>query len=518
MRTDLIYKTFCAAVFAITLSLHGADGENLLYNSGFEDSGYIYDWRASGCTLKQVADSSSGKYSAMLRVSTPAKAAYIENGCPRIRAVAGETWELSIMAKGRGTIKLSCYRLGGTPMHLKGLGSVSSKAFELTGKWQRFTFKHTFTNPDILEFSYRILPEGKNAEIYLDDAELKLISSKKAVFKINTASIMAYPGQEMKFSAGIEYPGKTVPSILQITQMGFGKHPQTSSMKLNNGLGEIILKVPKNKQGETLKLNLFDPASGVGKHIFIEVFSKAHYDAIKQVAAAQKAPGRKLNVLILGDSLSDLFRGQNYVDWLEFWTSQYFPGRIKWCNYGVRGDYISRILRRLQGDMVWGRRRFEGVYAHIPDVVIIFCGHNDSRLTRSSGYKKSKVALDDFRRELRSLIQLLRKKNSSVRIILLTPASSNFTQCRAVWQKKGKSSDLFGTPEIMQQFQQAVKDASNEEKCDLIDIFARTKAYPRNSELFQPDGVHLSSTGTYFVALEVLQGLTKAGYWDIHKK
>jgi len=512
LKIHWIYIIFCTVVLSNAVSLNGATGKNLLYNNKFEDSGYVYDWRGSGCVVKQIStskDVASGKYSALFQMTSGKKNAYIENKCPRIRITAGETYELSIMAKGHGTIQLSCYQLGGTPLHLKGLGSVNSRAFKLNNKWQNFTYRHTFTKQNILEFSYRILLEGQDAKVYLDNAKLRQIFTRKALFKISAASLLAYPGQKIKFKAGVEYSDKNIAAALQAAPVNF----KASSVKLNKATGEIALQVPTDALGQTLKLNLFDQASGIGKHIFIEVFSKQQYTAIKQAVAKQTKPNRNLNVLILGDSLSDLFRGQNYVDWLRFWTSTRFKGSIKWYNYGVRGDYIPRILSRLQENRVWGRRRFTNIFKYTPDVVLIFCGHNDSRFTRRSGFKNLKVPVDKFKEDLGSLVRFLRKKNSAVKIVLMTPAASNFAKSKACWLKKGKRSDLFGNPEIMQQFQQMVKDVANEEKCNLVDIFKLTKEYPRNSELFQPDGVHLNSTGNYFVALKVLQGLTKSGYW-----
>ena len=500
MNIKWICIIFCAAFFSNALSLNGAGAKNLLYNSGFEDSGYIYDWRISGCTskiIKEQKDTESGRQSVLL-IKSGGKAAYIENKRPRIRVVAGETYELSIMAKGHGEIQLSCILFGGTPLHLKGLGIASSKSFVLNDKWQRFTYKHTFTKSDILEFSCRIYLKGNNAKAYLDAAVLKQKLKYKASFKISKTSFMSYPGQKIKFKLNLEYAAQNCSEKLQIS----------SKLKALYKNGEISLTVPKNSLNKTYKLNLFDRSSGLGQDILIEVFSKKQYDSIMSAAKSIVMPDRILNVLVLGDSLSDLFRGQNYVDWLKFWTS-----RIEWSNYGVRGDYISRILKRIEGKKVWGARRFDGILQNVPDLVLIFCGHNDSRLTKSSKFKKTKVSVSTFEKDLISTINFLRGKNPNVKIILMTPAASNFVKSKAVWENKSKRSDLFGKPEIMQKFQQAVKNAAKKENCDFIDIFKLTKECPDNSELFQADGVHLNSNGNYFVALKVLEWLAKSKYF-----
>ena len=494
-------------IFSIPL-LQAIESKNLLFNADFEDPGYVYDWRPSNCKVTQIntaKDIFSGKYSAVFELIKGKKSAYIENKCPRIRVVNGETYELSVMAKGHGEIQLSCYQLGGTPMHLRGLPNTYSRTFKLSSKWQRFTYRHTFNTPNILEFSYRIVLKGENAKVYLDNAELRQILKQQAAFKVAPTSFMSFPGQNLNFNATVEYTNKSYSKNLKVTSSKVIKPVYKN--------GKISVKIPDNPKAKAYKIELFDPASGLGKQIFIEIFSKSEYNNIKQAAAKLSPPANKTNVLILGDSLSDLFRGQNYVDWLKFWNPE-----INWINYGVRGDYISRILARLQGRRVWGMRRFEGIYNNKPDIVFIFCGHNDSRLTKRSKYKKIKVPVDKFKKDMISLINVLREKYPQVKVVLMTPASSNYEKSQKSWAEKGKRSDLFGKPEIMVKFQEAVKNVAKEKNCELIDLYSSTRKDPRNSELFQPDGVHFNSKGNYFAALQVIKTLADKGYWKNYKK
>ena len=486
----------------------GKESKNLLYNAEFEDPGYIYDWKPSNCKATQIKDKGnifSGKHSALFEVRNGKKNAYVENKCPRIRVTNGETYELSIMAKGQGEIQLSCYQLGGTPMHLRGLPNTYSKTYKLSNKWQRFSYRHTFNTPNILEFSYRIVLKDKNTKVYLDNAELRQILKREAAFKVAKTSLMSFPGQSISLDAAVEYADKSCSENLQVTS--------AKDIKPIYENGKISVTIPENATNKTYKIELLDPASGLGKQIFIEAFSKSEYNAIKQAADKLTTPDDNINVLILGDSLSDLFRGQNYVDWLRFWNK-----KVNWINYGVRGDYIPRILNRLQGRRVWGLRRFEGIFDHKPNAVLIFCGHNDSRLTKRSKYKKLKVPVDKFKKDLVSLIDVLRGKYPKVKVILMTPAASNYGKSKQSWEQKGKRSDLFGKPELMVKFQEAVRSVAKEKKCELIDLYTSTKKNPHNSELFQPDGVHFNSKGNYFAALQVIKTLADIGYWKNYKK
>jgi lysophospholipase L1-like esterase len=505
----ITYQFTLSFLFAFSIPLlQAVESNNLLYNAEFEDPGYIYDWKASNCKASQVNNSKdvfSDKYSALFELRNGKKNAYIENKRPRIRAVNGETYELSIMAKGRGEIQMVCYQLGGTPIHLRGLPNAYSKTFKLNDKWQRFEYRHTFNTPDILEFSYRIILKGKNAKLYVDNAGLRQILKRRAAFNIAKTSLMGFPGQNISFDTTVEYSDKSCSKNLKVTS---GKDVSPAYRN-----GKVSIKIPKNSKGKTYKIELFDPASGLGEQVFIEVFSKSEYNTIKQAAAKLSTPDNKINVLILGDSLSDLFRGQNYVDWLKFWSK-----KVNWINYGVRGDYIPRILSRLQGRRVWGMRRFGGIFNHKPDMVLVFCGHNDSRLTRRSNYKKMKVPTDKFKKNLVSLVKLLRGKYPRIKVILMTPAASNYEKSKQIWEQKGKRSDLFGKPEIMVEFQKAVKSVAKEKNCELIDLYTSTQKNPRNPELFQPDGVHFNSNGNYFAALQIIRTLANQGYWKNYKK
>ncbi len=509
------YLLFLIGFLTVSLSVGGAETGNLLFNAGFEDVGYVYDWKTSGCGVKQVSGSGqvcSGKLAASFKLSKGKESAFIENKCPRIRVVPGETFELSVMAKGQGSLSLGCAMLGGTPMRLKGLGSVSSKPVKLDEKWRKIVFTHTFTRRDVLEFSYRIQLQGQGAEVQLDDATLVQVLKRQADFKAPSGNYMVYPGQRIEIKVAVSYKDDKSRADLAVVPVNF----PVSCVSLNKDSGELTVNVPVQSNGKTLRLDLFDRTSGIGRQVYLDAVSRTQYLAVEQVMKRQVRPARNLNVLVLGDSLSDLYRGQNYVDLLAFWTGTQFGSDIRWFNYGVRGDYISRIFRRLKGDQVWGKRRYNDIFANQPDVAFIFCGHNDSRLTASSKFISPKVPVETFKKDLLATVGLLRRKNPVIKIVLLTPAASNFAKSQAIWRQKGKRIDLFGQPAIMKKFRDAVIEAAREQKCILIDLYKYTENYPANAELFQPDGVHLSALGNYFVTLKIMENLTEKDFWKIH--
>jgi len=64
-------------------------------------------------------------------------------------------------------------------------------------------------------------------------------------------------------------------------------------------------------------------------------------------------------VLFIGGSLSDFDRGSNHVDQLQMLMS----GRMTFFNYAVRGDYIERLVKRLEGEPVFEQARYADIWS-----------------------------------------------------------------------------------------------------------------------------------------------------------
>ena len=70
------------------------------------------------------------------------------------------------------------------------------------------------------------------------------------------------------------------------------------------------------------------------------------YDKFDAAARKIKA-GKTFRSLIIGDSLSDYYRGRNYVNKLTFWLNKYNPGKFSFRNAGVAGDLLPRVKQRI---------------------------------------------------------------------------------------------------------------------------------------------------------------------------
>jgi len=226
-----------------------------------------------------------------------------------------------------------------------------------------------------------------------------------------------------------------------------------------------------------------------------------------------------VRVLYLGDSLSDFDRGSNQVDRLQAKLDAAEPRQVSLYNYSIRGDYIDRVLDRLAGKKgTYALDRFNGIWGRQYDWAFVFLGHNDTRARSDTGFNEPLVPLATVAPGYEKLIGILRGKGIK-RIIIVSPASSNFELCRANAEKrlaaikagkggKSKSAVRFGDPRHMEAFREAVRGVAAAQGCEFFDLYTSMKALPDKASYFSPsDGVHLSAKGHEYVAQKTFEYL-----------
>ena len=242
-------------------------------------------------------------------------------------------------------------------------------------------------------------------------------------------------------------------------------------------------------------------------------------DMKKMVSMAAVAAGvlcctaaQPVRVLYLGDSLSDFDRGSNHVDRLQCKLDADAPRMVNIYNYSIRGDYIDRLLDRIAGKKgTYALDRFNGIWGRAYDWAFVFLGHNDTRATSATNYETPTVTPENAAKGYEALVEILREKGIK-RIIVVSPASSNYELCAANAEKrlaaikagkggKAKSVSRFGEPRHMEAFIEAVRRVAKEKGCEYLDLYTAMKALPDKAELLNPhDGVHLSAKGHEYVA------------------
>lgn len=230
------------------------------------------------------------------------------------------------------------------------------------------------------------------------------------------------------------------------------------------------------------------------------VATPAEAAAIK-AAAANVTLDLPAHIVFVGDSLTAFFSDLNYVAIVRTSLHEKFGDRVVVTNAGVRGDTITRVLARLEKDVL--------TLKPTPTHVFIFLGHNDSKVSSASGYTKSDVAPEDYESQYRQAIQLVENRTHA-RVTVISSASSVFEITKATADKSaksGKAHNLFGDPVWLERFNGIARKVAAETGADYLDIYGPMKALEHKADLFAGDGVHINQHGNRFVAVQILNFL-----------
>ena len=237
----------------------------------------------------------------------------------------------------------------------------------------------------------------------------------------------------------------------------------------------------------------------------------AEFDA----AAAKVKFDKPVNILYIGDSLTDFERGSNHVDTIAEYLDRHNPGKVKCWNYAKGGDCIKYVIERLdgKGKGEW-QARYDGLWDRTYDVAFVLLGHNDTKTNLSNDFKIPFVTRERQHECYDDLIGRLRKHGTK-RIVLMSSTSSNFDICSERMNRhlerarqEGKGLSLFGEPAQMEAFNSALREIAARNKVEYMDIYEKMKA--RKDKPFMvrfTDGVHLTKRGYDYVALETLRYL-----------
>lgn len=229
------------------------------------------------------------------------------------------------------------------------------------------------------------------------------------------------------------------------------------------------------------------------------------------------AAGKTVRILYLGDSLADFDRGSNHVDRLQALFDAKDTGKVKISNFAIRGDYIERMMDRMNGKKgTYALARYKGIWDDSYDWAVVSLGHNDTRARSDVDYAVPFMSEEQLRTGFRDLIALLKSKGVK-RIILRSAASCNFeatsknaarrlAAIKAGKVKKRKNGKMpvatrFGDPRFLEAFNAVMAElAAADPAVEYFDIYTAMKALPDKASYFRRDGVHLSQKGHRYIA------------------
>lgn len=223
--------------------------------------------------------------------------------------------------------------------------------------------------------------------------------------------------------------------------------------------------------------------------------------------AAQIKLDAPVRILYLGDSLTHFDYGHNHVDKVRYFLNRAHPGKAEIWNYAVRGDFIERVLLRLDGKAPgrW-RNYYHDLWSRSYDWAFVFLGHNDTRAYAKDNYRTPLIPPDRQKKYYEDLIARLKAKGIR-RIILMSSASSNYELCSSNAAKSPKSG-RYGEPAHLEKFNEILQELAKEHALEYLDVYTPMKNHPHNAALLNRfDGIHLSDAGHDFIALETLKYL-----------
>ena len=216
---------------------------------------------------------------------------------------------------------------------------------------------------------------------------------------------------------------------------------------------------------------------------------------------------RKMRILMIGDSLTDMGRrrdlpdfhplsyGNSYPFFVEAELAEKYHCQHLLINRGMSGNRIVDLYARIKRDC-WDLQ---------PDVVSVLIGINDLMLDLREADECRGVELDRYEEMYRMFIQDTQKRLPNVKFMLLEPF------CLPVEGMKTKEKWKGGFERI-KEYAAVVKKLAQEYSCVFVPLQAIIERYAKEYEdnghiVF--DGVHLSSAGAKIVAKEWLRGFEK---------
>ena len=246
------------------------------------------------------------------------------------------------------------------------------------------------------------------------------------------------------------------------------------------------------------------------------IVSRRPLDELDALGAKVKFD-RPVNILFLGDSLTDYERGSNHVDTVCEYLNKRHPGQARCFNYAKGGDCIKYVISRMdgkgKGDWL---ARYDGLWDRSYDIAFVLLGHNDTKADYRSDYKIPYVPRDRMVSDYVDLIGRLRKHGVG-RIVLVSSTSSDLAVCTHVHElhlpkakAAGKSLAKFGIPAQLEAYNAALREIAAKEGVEYLDVYEKMKARPDKAFMVRfTDGVHLTKRGNDYLALELLRFLGK---------
>jgi lysophospholipase L1-like esterase/ribosomal protein L25 (general stress protein Ctc) len=412
--------------------------------------------------------------------------------------------QITILAKGTGNITSGVL---GYKLKDNTCKTHIAKVQVLTDTYKQYKF-----NVSLNDIFNSIAPfievQGKNSKVFIKSFKMETIIPTNGYIKA------AMPFQVL--------PEKTKKVSVQFNTSYPNKEIFVTLYKLSK---ITVAKVKTDAKGN-VKASIDTPQPGLYSIIvslkgqyataYIEITNTKAYQTSKALADKVKL-NKPIKALILGDSLSDYYRGYNYVDRLNFWLNKSNPGKFTFNNRGVRGDFCLRLLDRMKFELKQTKKAqfnqfmFKDLFKGQYDLIFFFLGQNDSRAFKNTQYKVATTTPDAQLIYLDNICKILKEKFPSAKIVFLAPSPSYYDHFYKAAMKTppNRNAVIYGIKELVDAYDATNKKFCSKNNIPYIDILSVMRKQPSLKNLYVADGVHLSPLGGQVIADEMLKFFAK---------
>ena len=224
--------------------------------------------------------------------------------------------------------------------------------------------------------------------------------------------------------------------------------------------------------------------------------NRAHRDS------SSPTPVESLVIVALGDSTTDDLVWSDQIDEVY---AQYLPIALaergiqaRVYNAGISGTTTREARLRLEHD----------VLRHLPDLVIIQFGINDSWVDIDEGRYSPRLTRDEYRENLRCLVRAIR--TAGAQVVLMTPNPMRWSDPFYIdlFRKHPSLLDTHserGINALLDLYAQDVRDVALEQGVPLVDVhlafeeYGRTPGCSTHNLLVAGDGIHPNTLGQRLV-------------------
>ncbi len=414
----------------------------------------------------------------------------------------GDTVVIKIKAKGNGilTSGVLVYRFGsGAPQYAPG------GEYPLTSEFKTFEFKSELKEQFRMVLPYMEIKGAGKAVI--ESFRMETAADPSVSVKAETplqVSSEKNPGKPVVFKTSVKN-GEIAVSC---------KSGAKSSSKTEKTSADGSLAVPTDKLDPGF-YQISVSMAGNAAASFIDVQPENVFRTTDEIAKKIKL-NKSVSVLFLGDSLSDFYRGYNYIDRIDFWVGKYNPGKFSFLNAGVGGDFCKRMLDRLQGEaagkkLAYRQEMYNGLFKGKYDLVFLFLGQNDTRCFRKDGFAKQETPPELQQKCLAEIYKILKEKCPGAQLVLISPSPSDENLFIRRDQKlpKGANMVMYGKKALVDLYDAENRKFCKENGLHYIDILSVMRAVSPIGSLYVMDGVHLSPEGGRVISDEILKFLAE---------